>query len=117
MAVTKVVGWVNTAIVVVRMPDNSIKSVLVNVAPKIALSGTGANFDLASRGDWVLQLDGDLQNPPEEIPKLLAQRAGVRRGDRGRDGSSASRRWPRDSGRGDLGSDPERHRQRSQDPG
>jgi undecaprenyl-phosphate 4-deoxy-4-formamido-L-arabinose transferase len=24
-----------------------------------------------SRGDWVITLDGDLQNPPEEIPKLL----------------------------------------------
>lgn len=30
---------------------------------------------LASTGRWVLQTDGDLQNPPEEIPKLLAKRA------------------------------------------
>jgi glycosyltransferase involved in cell wall biosynthesis len=30
---------------------------------------------LRSRGRWVLQTDGDLQNPPEEIPKLLAKRA------------------------------------------
>jgi dolichol-phosphate mannosyltransferase len=29
---------------------------------------------LRSRGSWVLQTDGDLQNPPEEIPKLLAKR-------------------------------------------
>lgn len=29
---------------------------------------------LESRGRWVLQTDGDLQNPPEEIPKLLAKR-------------------------------------------
>jgi glycosyltransferase involved in cell wall biosynthesis len=29
---------------------------------------------LAARGDWVVQIDGDLQNPPEELPKLLAQR-------------------------------------------
>jgi polyisoprenyl-phosphate glycosyltransferase len=29
---------------------------------------------LASRGRWVVQIDGDLQNPPEELPKLLAQR-------------------------------------------
>ena len=29
---------------------------------------------LHSRGRWVLQTDGDLQNPPEEIPKLLAKR-------------------------------------------
>jgi glycosyltransferase involved in cell wall biosynthesis len=29
---------------------------------------------LRSRGRWVLQTDGDLQNPPEEIPKLLAKR-------------------------------------------
>ncbi len=31
---------------------------------------------LASRGRWVIQTDGDLQNPPEELPKLLAERAG-----------------------------------------
>lgn len=29
---------------------------------------------LRSRGRWVIQTDGDLQNPPEEIPKLLAKR-------------------------------------------
>ncbi len=29
---------------------------------------------LRSVGRWVLQTDGDLQNPPEEIPKLLALR-------------------------------------------
>lgn len=29
---------------------------------------------LRSRGAWVIQTDGDLQNPPEEIPKLLAKR-------------------------------------------
>ena len=28
---------------------------------------------LRSRGRWVIQLDGDLQHPPEEIPKLLAK--------------------------------------------
>jgi len=25
-----------------------------------------------ARGTWILQMDGDLQNPPEDIPKLLA---------------------------------------------
>jgi glycosyltransferase involved in cell wall biosynthesis len=30
---------------------------------------------LRARGRWVVQSDGDLQNPPEEIPKLLAKRA------------------------------------------
>lgn len=25
----------------------------------------------AARGEWILQMDGDLQNPPEDIPKLL----------------------------------------------
>lgn len=29
---------------------------------------------LAARGRWVIQTDGDLQNPPEELPKLLAER-------------------------------------------
>lgn len=29
---------------------------------------------LRARGRWILQTDGDLQNPPEEIPKLLAKR-------------------------------------------
>lgn len=29
-----------------------------------------AGFD-AARGDWIITLDADLQNPPEEIPKLV----------------------------------------------
>ena len=28
---------------------------------------------LHARGEWILQMDGDLQNPPEDIPKLLAK--------------------------------------------
>lgn len=35
-----------------------------------------AGFRFA-RGEWVLTLDADLQNPPEEIPKLLAATDGV----------------------------------------
>jgi undecaprenyl-phosphate 4-deoxy-4-formamido-L-arabinose transferase len=31
-----------------------------------------AGFD-ASSGDWVITIDADLQNPPEEIPRLLAE--------------------------------------------
>lgn len=27
-----------------------------------------------ARGEWIIQLDGDLQHPPEEIPKLIAAR-------------------------------------------
>jgi glycosyltransferase involved in cell wall biosynthesis len=27
-----------------------------------------------ARARWIIQMDGDLQNPPEEIPKLLAQK-------------------------------------------
>jgi glycosyltransferase involved in cell wall biosynthesis len=30
---------------------------------------------LHARGEWILQMDGDLQNPPEDIPKLLAKQA------------------------------------------
>ena len=26
----------------------------------------------ASRGEWIVTLDADLQNPPEEIPKIVA---------------------------------------------
>lgn len=44
---------------------------------------------LYARGEWVLQMDGDLQNPPEEMPKLLSLRDdgydivyGVRKGRR-----------------------------------
>lgn len=44
---------------------------------------------LYARGTWLLQMDGDLQNPPEEIPKLLEHRDdgydivfGVRKGRR-----------------------------------
>ncbi|MBN2192228.1 MAG: glycosyltransferase family 2 protein [Polyangiaceae bacterium] len=29
---------------------------------------------LRARGEWILQTDGDLQNPPEEIPKLIKKR-------------------------------------------
>jgi glycosyltransferase involved in cell wall biosynthesis len=29
---------------------------------------------LNSRGRWLIQLDGDLQHPPEEIPKLIAKK-------------------------------------------
>jgi glycosyltransferase involved in cell wall biosynthesis len=29
---------------------------------------------LNARGQWLIQMDGDLQNPPEEIPKLIAKR-------------------------------------------
>jgi glycosyltransferase involved in cell wall biosynthesis len=46
---------------------------------------------LRARGRWILQTDGDLQNPPEEIPKLLAKR------DEGYDivyGARAERRDP-----------------------
>jgi len=30
---------------------------------------------LYARGTWIIQMDGDLQNPPEDIPKLLAQQS------------------------------------------
>lgn len=33
-------------------------------------SAVMAGFD-AARGDWIITLDADLQNPPEEIPKLV----------------------------------------------
>lgn len=33
-------------------------------------AGVMAGFE-ASRGEWVITLDADLQNPPEEIPKLV----------------------------------------------
>ncbi len=29
---------------------------------------------LHARGRWLIQMDGDLQNPPEEIPKLIARK-------------------------------------------
>ncbi len=29
---------------------------------------------LHARGEWILQMDGDLQNPPEDVPKLLAKK-------------------------------------------
>ncbi len=30
---------------------------------------------LNARGRWLIQMDGDLQHPPEEIPKLIAKNA------------------------------------------
>ena len=58
---------------------------------------------LYARGEWIVQMDGDLQNPPEEIPKLLRWRDegfdivyGVRRGRRDpwfRKFGSVAMRW------------------------
>lgn len=58
---------------------------------------------LYARGLWVIQLDGDLQNPPEQIPKLLERRDdgfdivyGVRTGRKDsvfRRGASGAMRW------------------------
>jgi glycosyltransferase involved in cell wall biosynthesis len=58
---------------------------------------------LYARGHWILQMDGDLQNPPEEMPKLLAHRDdgydivfGVRKGRRDplfRRAASLGMRW------------------------
>ena len=39
-----------------------------NFGPHMAIMAAFAHV----RGDWVVTLDADLQNPPEEIPKLLA---------------------------------------------
>ncbi|MCA9529491.1 MAG: glycosyltransferase family 2 protein [Myxococcales bacterium] len=56
---------------------------LIDEFPEVRLIRLTRNFGqepavqagmLQSRGAWVLQMDGDLQNPPEEIPKLLEQR-------------------------------------------
>jgi dolichol-phosphate mannosyltransferase len=58
---------------------------------------------LYARGAWIIQMDGDLQNPPEEVHKLLARRDegwdivfGVRTGRRDplfRRAASAAMRW------------------------
>ena len=29
---------------------------------------------LNARGRWLIQMDGDLQHPPEEIPRLIAKK-------------------------------------------
>ena len=36
---------------------------------------------LNARGRWLIQMDGDLQHPPEEIPKLIAKKDGMGGGD------------------------------------
>ncbi|MFZ5896367.1 MAG: glycosyltransferase family 2 protein [Myxococcota bacterium] len=55
---------------------------LVNEQPRLRALFLTRNFGqepavqagmLRSCGRWVVQLDGDLQNPPEQIPKLLAK--------------------------------------------
>src|SRR5687767_6574556 len=50
--------------------DPRVKGVRLsrNFGQHYALS---AGFDFA-QGDWVVTMDGDLQDPPEEIPKLYA---------------------------------------------
>ena len=51
-------------------------------APEIVLVRFARNFGqhaavtagfAHARGEWIITLDADLQNPPEEIPKLIAQ--------------------------------------------
>jgi dolichol-phosphate mannosyltransferase len=58
---------------------------------------------LFARGEWIMQMDGDLQNPPEDVHKLIARRDegfdfifGVRRGRKDpifRKASSSLMRW------------------------
>ncbi|MBL7157639.1 MAG: glycosyltransferase family 2 protein [Candidatus Omnitrophica bacterium] len=48
-------------------PNITVVSFGENKGKSAALA---AGFGKA-RGDWIITLDGDLQNPPEEIPKLL----------------------------------------------
>lgn len=52
MAITKVMGWVNVGLVICRLDDGSIKTVLANVGPAIVVDGATTNFDRANRGDW-----------------------------------------------------------------
>ena len=54
---------------------------------------------LNARGRWLIQMDGDLQHPPEEIPRLIAKKDegydvvyGVREGRQDRSSASAASR-------------------------
>lgn len=76
-------------------PDSHVLAVILNrnYGQHAAIM---AGFEQC-RGDLVITLDADLQNPPEEIPRLVEQAArgydvvGTVRGDRQ---DSALRRWP-----------------------
>lgn len=76
-------------------PDSHVLAVILNrnYGQHAAIM---AGFELC-RGDLVITLDADLQNPPEEIPRLVEQAArgydvvGTVRGNRQ---DSALRRWP-----------------------
>jgi dolichol-phosphate mannosyltransferase len=52
----------------------------VRIVTLAANGGQSAALDAgvrAARGRWILTLDADLQNPPEEIPRMLAAREGA----------------------------------------
>jgi len=51
-----------------RRPELRVLSFARNFGQHAAVM---AGFE-ASRGEWVITIDADLQNPPEEIPKLVA---------------------------------------------
>ncbi len=68
--------------------DKSLERLLLlgSIEPRVTVlhldkrSGQTAALDAgfrAARGNWILTLDADLQNPPEEIPILLAASNGV----------------------------------------
>lgn len=64
----------NTATIVKKQRQSDPRIKLIRLSRNFGQeSAVQAGF-LHSRGDWILQMDGDLQNPPEEIPKLLAER-------------------------------------------
>jgi undecaprenyl-phosphate 4-deoxy-4-formamido-L-arabinose transferase len=52
-----------------RRPNLVLVSFLHNFGQHTAVM---AGFE-ASRGDWIITMDADLQNPPEEIPRLVEQ--------------------------------------------
>jgi len=52
MAIAKTVGWAGVNVVIARQDDGSIVSVVTNIVPKIAITGTGSNFDLAEHESW-----------------------------------------------------------------
>jgi hypothetical protein len=76
MAIAKNIGWANIGLVLVREDDGTIRSVVTNIEPKIALTGTGSKFDKAPREGWCNFEDFTLGTPYD---KWIAEGSDVKR--------------------------------------
>lgn len=63
----------NTAAMIRTLQETAPEIVLVRFARNFGQHAAVTAGFAHARGEWIITLDADLQNPPEEIPKLIAQ--------------------------------------------